>query len=339
MLDQADFIARYDKQGTLGAAGGQLGLLKQRVGLQGKLDGQRVANIVLAGMGGSAAAGELVRGWLSERLPVPVEITRGYTVPGYVGKDTLVVGGSYSGTTEETLSALAQAETQGAQVVVMASGGRMIELAREKGWGYFELPKHPLPRFGVLSAVRAWAELLEALGLLEGLVQELETAGGKTKADWPAGLATRDNEAKQIAEALVGHPVVVYSGPTLGAVASKWKIDLNESAKNLAFWNVLPELSHNEFSGWTLPGRPGLKLVELRSDLDHERIVKRFDLTNQLLSDKIAPIEVRAEGKTKLEQLLWTFMLGSFVGVYLGVLNQVDPATLPMVDELKRRLG
>jgi glucose/mannose-6-phosphate isomerase len=150
---------------------------------------------------------------------------------------------------------------------------------------------------------------------------------------------TADNPAKQIAGALVGHAAVVYSGPALGFLAMRWKIALNENAKNLAFYNYFPEMNHNEFVGWGHPEQHGLKVIELRSDFDNDRIIKRFDVTNRLLSDRFAPIEVHAKGETRLQQMFWTLLLGDFVSVYLAILNGVDPTPVDLVEKLKQELG
>jgi glucose/mannose-6-phosphate isomerase len=137
----------------------------------------------------------------------------------------------------------------------------------------------------------------------------------------------------------VGHPVVMYGGPTLALPTMKWKIDFNENSKHLAFYNYLPEFNHNEFNGWAHPERSGLKVVELRSDLDHSQVQKRFDVTNKLLSNRFAPIEVHAEGETKLEQMLWTLILGDFTSAYLAFLNGIDPTPVDLIEKLKKELA
>lgn len=353
MLDQADFIARYDKQNVLGVLGALPEQLQhdypETPGLAA-LEG--ATSVVLAGMGGSAQQGEFIKTWLSDRLPVPFVIVRDYTLPAFVGPETLVVVSSYSGNTEETLAALDEAEKRGARIVVLASGGKLLERAKAKGHAHhrllpeghphFDLPTDLQPRMAVLYAVRALTTLLERLGLVEGALAELAEAGvwlqGHAGA-WGVEVATDENAAKQIASELVGHPVVVYAGPTLAFAAMKWKIAFNENAKNIAFYNYLPEFNHNEFQGWLHPEQSGLKVIELRSDLDNARVVKRFDVSNRLLSQAFAPVEVQAEGETALQQLVWVIALGEYVATYLAILNQVDPAPVDLVEKLKKELG
>lgn len=343
MLDKADFIARYDKENALGVVAGLPEQLRHDYPeVPGLPEAAEIEQIVVAGMGGSAQPGEFIKTWLGDRLPVPLVMVRDYDLPAFVGPETLVVASSYSGNTEETLEALEVALERGAQVVVSASGGKLVEAARAKNLPYFELPTGIQPRMAVLYAVRAMVTLLERVGLVEGALEEMAAAGTWLEGEmgsWGPEAPTADNAAKQIASELVGHPVVVYAGPVLAFAAMKWKIAINENAKNIAFYNYFPELNHNEFQGWLNPDKHGLKVVELRSDSDHARVVKRFDVTNRLLSNRFAPIEVRAEGKTKLEQLVWTIALGEYVATYLAVLNQVDPTPVDLVEKFKKELG
>jgi glucose/mannose-6-phosphate isomerase len=342
MLDEADFIARYDKSDSMAVIGEQPEQLLHKYSALTGLGDAKFTNIVLAAMGGSALAAEFIKNLTSGRLMVPMEIVRDYHLPAYVNSSSLVVCYSYSGSTEETIASLREARKRGAQVVVMASGGALMETAKKEGLPYCVLPGEIQGRYGVLNGVRSWAQLLEELGLAPGLVEEVEAAGrwlmGEAEA-WGAETETDSNSAKQIASELVGHSVVVYGGPTLSGLAMKWKVDLNENAKNLAFWNWFPEMNHNEFSGWAHPRDHGFKVIELTSNLDNEQVGKRFASTNSLLSSRFAPIIIQAAGKTKCEQMVWTFMLGSYVSAYLGILNKVDIGTLPLVDKLKQRLS
>lgn len=340
MLDDPKYIARFDRSNGFDMVAGQPQQLRQQYEFKApKMD--QINSIVLAGMGGSALAAEFIRSWLSDRLTVPFEIVRGYDLPKHVGKHTLVVVSSYSGNTEETLSCLEQVESTGATVAYMSAGGKLAQAATDKT--YIQIPAGNQPRLAVLYGVKALATLLESLNLAEDVVTELETA-----AEWlleevthfATNIPEDDNIAKQVAKQLAGSPVVVYGGPTLAMPAMKWKIDINENGKNIAFWNQLPEFNHNEFIGWGNPNDSLLKVVQLQSSLDNERIKKRFEVSNRLLSGTMpAPIIVTAHGQTKLQQMLWTMLLGDFVATYLALLNQVDPIPVDLIEKLKKELG
>lgn len=342
MLDLADTISRYDKHDILGVIAGQPQQLRQEYKYDGIAELAGANSIVLAGMGGSALAGEFIKHWLSDRLPVPFEIVRGYELPAYVGKDTLVVVSSYSGNTEETISCLHDAQKRAAKVVVMSAGGALIEAATAQHLPALDVPGGLQPRLAVLYGVKALAGLLEELGLARGLVKELEAVATWSEGEikgWGAAVPTAENSAKQLAEAFLGHPIVVYAGPTLALPAMKWKIDANENAKNLAFYYNWPEFNHNEFLGWAHPARAGLRVVELQSSLDHPQIAKRFEVSNRLLSGTMPePIIITAVGETRLEQMVWTILLGDYAMAYLAFLNQVDPTPVPMIEKLKGEL-
>ncbi len=342
MLDDQTFIAKYDVSNALGIIGGQPDQLTQDYDTS-HIEKFEVRNIVLAGMGGSALAAEFTRSWLSDRLPVPFVIDRDYNDPGFVNENTLFIASSYSGNTEETISALEQAAAKKAHIVILTAGGKEEEIAKEKNYPLLLTPSGLQPRLAVLYGVKALCQLFDTLELTKGATDELMAGGEWAKAHidtWVATAPAVGNVAKQIAQALFGSPVVVYGGPSLAMPTMKWKIDINENAKNVAFYNILSELDHNEFQGWIFPERKQLKVVELQSSFDNDRIKKRFEVTNRLLSGHMpAPIIVQAIGESKLEQMLWTLLLGDFVSAYLAFLNGIDPTPVKLVEQLKKDLG
>ena len=343
MLDQADVISRYDQHDILGVIASQPKQLRQTYSAAGLAKFKGATSIVVAGMGGSALAAEFVKSWLGDRLPVPLIIVRNYELPAFVDKHTLVIASSYSGNTEETVSCLQEAEQRGAMIVEISTGGHLQDEGKAHHLLEIDLPAGLQPRLAVLYGVKAIVTIIEALGLVDGLKRELEQAADWVEGQldsWIAATPTTENPAKQLAEAFLGHPVVVYGGPVLAFPAMKLKIDANENAKNLAFYNYLPEFNHNEFLGWGHPEKSGLCVVELQSTLDHPQIQKRFSVTNRLLTGAMPdPIVVTAQGKTCLEQMLWTTLLGDYAMAYLAFLNQVDPTPVALVEKLKHELA
>lgn len=341
MLDDSAYIGTLDHSNGLGIIGGQPAQLRTKFSAKTKpLKG--LQQITVVGMGGSAIAAEVVRAWLGDRLPVPLVIVREYDIPAYIGKQSLVVLSSYSGNTEEELAAAKQVIASGAQVVVVTAGGQLAELAAKQSYPVFELTPGYQPRLAVLAMAKALVAIIEQQGLLKGLSKELESTADWLEtavARWGIDTLSAENPAKQVAEELHGNAAVIYGGPTLAIAAMKWKIDLNENAKNLAFWNQYSEFNHNEILGWLNPKATNFKVVELHSNLDNPRINKRFELTNRLLSGKLPiPIVVQAAGETKLQQLLWAILLGDFVSAYLGLLNGIDPIPVPLIEKLKKEL-
>jgi glucose/mannose-6-phosphate isomerase len=298
-------------------------------------------NIVYAGMGGSALAAQMSLTWPGYNMPF--EIVRNYDVPQYVSDKTYFIAASYSGNTEETLSAIAQAAERGAHIAVITSGGKLADTAREKNYPLALLPGGLQPRHAVFYNLTALVTLLAQAELLVQDAGELNAAAGflqeKVKA-WLPTVPTKDNPAKQIALECIGKSVVVYGGPKMYPAAYKWKISFNENAKHIAWVNQFPEFNHNEFLGWTKqPVNKPYTVIDLRSNLEHERIQKRFEVTERLLSGmRPAPIIVQAEGKTLLEQLLWTVALGDFVTLYTALLNGINPTPVDLIEKFKDEL-
>lgn len=336
-----DRIEAFDKSDALGVAATQPAQLKHDFDLEIDLSG--VENIVLAGMGGSALAAEFVRSWLGDRLPLPFVIVRDYRLPAFVGANTLLFISSYSGNTEETLACLDSDEARKAKTVVMTAGGELAKRAQDLNLPLLTIPAGLQPRMAVLYGVKAITAVIEPLGLQNASSELLEAytwVADEARA-WTRNIS--DNPAVKLAEALHGSVPVVYAGATLSMVALKWKINFNENSKNLAFWYTWPEFSHNEFQGWLDPPQipqKDFKVIELQSDLDHPHVARRFEITDQLLAGHMpAPIVIKAQGGTRLQQMLWTLLLGDFVSIYLGILNEVDPTGVDLIEELKQKLA
>ncbi len=341
MLDDLKLIHGRDAQDALGVVEKQWQQLHYDFSVDvSKFSG--ISNIVLAGMGGSAWPAVYLNTWADPK--VPFEIVRDYELPAYVGKDTLFISSSYSGNTEETLSALDAAEARGAQVAVIAAGGKLAEIAKAKQHTFFGIPTGIQPRMSSFYFLVALVQLLEPLRLVpEGKLAELQDSGNWLKnqiTTWGAATPTKQNSAKQLALELIGKSIVVYSGPKLFPAAKKFKICLNENAKNIAWVNQYPEFNHNEFIGWSShPVEKPYAVVEIRSNLEHARVQKRFVVSERLLSGKRpAPEIIEPVGETHLQQLLWTSNFCDFVSVYVALLNGINPTPVDLVEKLKKLL-
>lgn len=341
MLDNATVIAQKDPQDALGVAAAQGNYFSLSFDAQ-FTPSHPVLNIVWAGMGGSALPMVVVQSW--PQTTIPFEIVRGYDIPPYVSQSTLFVASSYSGNTEETLEALEKAEAAGAQIVVVAAGGKLADIANEKGYPLFSIPAGIQPRMATFAFVSAFTHIVDPLNITSADTSELPSVDAWLRekvAAWSADIPVDQNLAKQIALELMGKTVIVYSGPKLFPAANKWKICMNENAKNTAWANQYPEFNHNEFIGWSShPVEKPFAVVELRSSIEHERVQKRFEVTERLLSGmRPKPLVVTPEGDTLLQQLAWSFALGDFVSIYLAILNGVNPTPVDLVEKLKKELG
>jgi len=335
-------IHERDAQDLLGIAGKQAAQLHHAFELRGTGDFAGVRNIVYGAMGGSALPALFMSSW--PELCAPFELVRGYELPPYVGKQTLFIASSFSGNTEETLEAIAEAEARGAHIAVITNGGKLQQLAEEHGYTLALLPQ-AFSRLSLWYNLRALLQILEKAGVLaDDFRPDLTAAAAwleKVLPTWAPQSGTSVNAAKQLAQELMGKSLVVYSGPKLFPVAYKWKLGFNESAKQIAWVNQYPELNHNEFTGWSKqPVDKPYAVIELRSNLEHPRIQKRFEVTERLLSGmRPSPLVVTVEGESLLQQLLWSAAFGDFVSIYLALLNGLNPAPLALVDKLKQAMS
>jgi glucose/mannose-6-phosphate isomerase len=341
MLDDLKYINQTDKVDALGIAGNEPKQLTYDFALT--VDYSGIENVVYAAMGGSALAASLSQTWPGYK--VPCEIVRSYNLPDYVSSKTLCIVASNSGNTEETLSALAEAEAKKAKIVVIAGGGKLKEIAETKGYPLALLPDAKQPRYGVFYNLKALVEIGKQtnifaqtdLSLLELAVPFLQE---KVKG-WQPIVSVRDNLAKQIALDCLGKSVVIYAGPKLAPAAYKWKISFNENAKHIAWYGIYSEFNHNEFIGWSQqPIDKPYCIIDLRSDLEHPRIQKRFALSARLLSGKRPEaLVVQVEGNNIVEQLLYAVLLGDFTTLYTAIANGIDPAPVDLVEKFKRILN
>lgn len=343
MLDDLKYIHERDAQDALGVAERQWQQLEYDFTTDfGNLSNVQYDNVVLGGMGGSALAALIGTTWPG--LTIPFEIVRDYDIPEYVSNKTLFIASSYSGNTEETLSALEQAEAKNAVVVVIAHGGKLEEIAAQKQYPFLKLPDTGQPRYATLVGLKAFVSVLVGAGLADKeLLKELTGSVEYLKshvASWVATVPTASNSAKQLALELIGKSIVVYSGAKFYPAAYKWKISFNENAKHVAWVNQYPEFNHNEFIGWTKqPTDKPYTVIDIRSNLEHPRTLKRFEVSERLLSGvRPAPYVIIPEGKTLLQQLLWTTALGDFTSLYLAILNGLNPTPVDLIEKFKKSL-
>ncbi len=301
--------------------------------------------IVILGMGGSAIGGALLAGLVSDECSLPILPVGGYDLPAHVGADSLVVVSSHSGNTEETLSTFAQAEERGCRIVAVTTGGRVAELAGQKGYPILRFPKESPPRAALGFSFTLLLGLLHRAGFLrdyrEDVAEAVEVMDALRVSLAPE-VDLADNPAKQMATRLAGRFPVVYGAGFLSPVARRWKGQFNENSKNWAAWEEMPELNHNAVVGYGLPqeARRVITVVMLRSALDHHRVQLRWEATRGLLDEAGVACETAwGEGKSRLAQMFSLIHFGDYVSLYLAMLNGADPSPVPPITILKKRLA
>lgn len=340
VLDDLKMIHDRDQQDALGVAEKQWEQLLYNFEIP--TISADIQNIVYAGMGGSSLSALLSQTWPGYDLPF--EVCRTYDIPVYVGKNTLFFAASFSGSTEETLSALKQAEEKGAVIVIIASGGPLADIAEAKKYPFARLPVITQPRYGALYVLKAIVQVMIATGLWDDSKKvELEALAEKCKAALAAyrpDVPTDKNPAKQLALEIAGSSPVLYASSLFFPVAYKWKISFNENAKNVAWCSQYPEFNHNEFLGWTShPIDKPYKIIDLRSSFDHSQIQKRFEVSDRMLSGKRpAAHVVQLQGETILEQMVYGTTFGDFVTLYVALLNGLNPTPVDLITKFKAEL-
>ncbi len=306
---------------------------------------RQVNKIVVLGMGGSAIGGDLLRTLAEGECAVPIAINRDYTVPAFVNADSLVIACSYSGNTEETLTAFDEVSNRGAALLAITTGGQLDQRARGLGVPLLTFRYQSQPRAALGYSLVSLIGVVQKLGFIGDKSDDLEEAITVMEAlqeKIGAAVPVTRNPAKQLAKQLYGHLPVIYGSGYLAEVAHRWKTQLNENTKAWSFFEPLPELNHNAVVGYRFPEELAERIlvVMLIPSLDHPRNKARFQVTQEILTRRgIAYETIQARGTSPLAQMLSTIHFGDYVSFYLAMLYEVDPSPVKVIDYLKERLA
>jgi len=318
-----------------------------RIGTQSPLtlNTKGVKSIVVTGMGGSAIGGDLVRSYLSSELKVPFSVSRSYALPAYVNRHTLVVVSSYSGDTEETLSSYRDAIRRGTKVLCITTGGEVERLAGKHGHPCIKVPPGLQPRAALGYSFFPLLIALSRLGFIKPQQREIkETVGAlKSRSILYRNPKGPGNLPLEIAERLHGRLPILYSASDhLDAVNVRWRGQISENAKQLAYGHVLPEMNHNEIVGWNM-NRSLMKrmtVVFLRDRGTHPRVQLREEITKKIIKSYASDVlEVRSEGRSLLARIMSLVYLGDWVSFYLAILNKQNPTPVKAIEYLKGELA
>lgn len=344
MLDSMDAMRRIDSRDVLAMIRGIPDHLVEGLQLGRSTDaiGDSPSNVVICALGGSAIGGDLVSYWLSRASEVPCQVVRGYDLPAYVGKRSLVIAASYSGNTEETLSMAEEAISRKARVVAISSGGGLAEIADREGLSHCVVPKDMLPRSTIGYLFGAMAGILERNNVVdgEGCVIESVDLLRRIIADCGPEVETANNPAKKLAHQLHGTVPVVVGYGLSSPIARRWANQLNENAKMLAFSCDIPEMNHNSIVGWMADGRSsGFSMVFLDHEVDDERMRRRVEATKAMVAERVRVFSSLAVGADVLDKMFSLVAMGDYVSVYSAFLRKEDPSTTMPIEELKRILS
>lgn len=302
-------------------------------------------NIVIVGMGGSAIGGEILKDWLRDELPIPIEVSRDYILPAYVNEDTLVIANSYSGNTEETLSAFLAANKRKCTTIAITSGGQLLSFSKKLRVPHVTIPAGLPPRVAVPYLFFPLPVLMKKMGILSNIedeveeaIQVLERIGKANSLSIPA----ETNKAKKLAQELMGTVPIIYGFRQYGAIAHRLKTQFNENSKTPSKHDVFPELNHNETVGWEAPETltKNFSVILIRDPDESPEIRRRIETTTSLAFSRAKKVlEIDAEGQGKLAKMFSILCIGDFASVYLAILQGKDPTPVKIIERMKRELA
>ena len=299
-------------------------------------DVKRIQNILISGLGGSGIGGTVVSEILADRLSLPVIVNKDYSLPEFVNENTLVIACSYSGNTEETLAVFELAEKKNAQVICISSGGKLSQLAKEGAHELVTIPGGLPPRASFGYPFVQLLNVFVKLGFVSGLLMKDIAAAIKLLEQEQENI---QHEAVALANKLFGKTPVIYALSGCEGIALRFRQQLNENSKMLAWHNVFPEMNHNELVGWT-GKKDELAVVALRTSNDHPKNVIRLEICKTIISDCTSSwSDIFAKGDTRISQALYLIHLTDWVSLYLAQLKNIDPVEVKVIDFLKGELA
>lgn len=290
---------------------------------------------IILGMGGSHLAGDLIK---NVRPELDIIIHKNYDLPVLTDKELknyLIIASSYSGNTEEVFSGLKLAYAKKLNIIVMATGGKLIKFAKEKKLAYIQMPNFGIqPRSALGFSCKA---MLKAMGQKE-LYQELETLSETIKGQ------QYEASGKKLAKVLKNKIPIIYASENNFALAYNWKIKFNETGKIPAFYNLLPELNHNEMTGFDVAEKTknlskNFSFIFIHDDKDHKQIKKRMTVVAKLYKKRgLSVINLKLTGKNKWFQIFSNLLVADFASYYTSQNYGLESEQVPMVEEFKKMI-
>lgn len=303
-------------------------------------------NVIVTGLGGSAIGGDILRSYALQKTRIPILVNRDYDLPEYTDPNTLVLAVSYSGNTEETLSAYQQARNKGADIICVTGGGKLLEMGQDDGYTVIKVPGGLVPRAATGYLFAPLALALEKIGLLKGAaadIGEVVSVLQELRELLSPRIDAPDNKARAIAARMKDSiPVIWGVSGTSEIAALRWKAQINENAKSPAYYNIFPELNHNEIVGFEVPTEllSRLTVIILRCQSDKERINKRIEISKNIIKDKVKNIlEVNSQGESFLAQFYSLTYIGDYASTYLALEYGLNPTPVKVIDYLKAELA
>jgi glucose/mannose-6-phosphate isomerase len=292
-------------------------------------------NILICGMGGSGIGGKLVASWVESELNCPINFCQDYSIPNYVNKNTLVIGSSNSGNTEETLSAVAQAHDKGAAIIGICTGGELKAFCNKWNYECIITPGGNPPRTALAYSI---VQLIHVFGELGLTNTELITEYATTNNLLVKNSDAIKSEAKKLAEFVNGNRLMIYAETKDEAIAIRARQQFNENSKVLCNHHTIPEMNHNELVGW-YGGTGDFAVLFLNTGDWHEKNLKRLAFSKKVIAGKTSKIyELETQGNTQIERALYMIHIIDWASLYIAEMNDVDSIYIGVIDDLKNML-
>jgi glucose/mannose-6-phosphate isomerase len=294
-----------------------------------------IKNVLICGMGGSGIGANIVHQWIYDDIAIPVSFCQDYTIPNFVNENTLVIGCSYSGNTEETMAALEQAKARNASIVGISSGGALNNFCVENNYDSILIPSGNQPRAAIAFSIIQLLHVLKSYALISSNLFDIITNAKKFLVENQEQIK---RDASLIAEKLFGKVAAIVVEKKYEGVAIRAKQQFNENSKYLTWVSVIPEMNHNELVGW---GGGDNRFVALFIDAAdvHIQNNKRFVLTKQIIAEKTPyTFSVKALGSNYVERYIYLIHLLDWASYYLVEMNKVDAFDIDAINFLKHEL-
>lgn len=307
----------------------------------------KIDNVIITGMGASGIAGDILMHLYKDRIDVPVYVNQGYDLPKWAKKDTLALFISYSGNTEETLSAFKIASQRKCKIICISSGGRLQEFSEKRGISHIKIPSGFQPRAAIGYFIYLLLDIFRRTGLLkhsiDSEIEEVIDVVTEFVKQNNTSVPDLENPSKQIARKLLNSIPQLYGWGIYAPIAKRWRTQFNENSKLIARDDIIPESNHNDIVGWSLNpevSRQFSCILFRDKEVESLPISTRLEFMINLFQDIVANIiEIRPKGKSKLAKVMYLICLGDFVSCYLAILRDIDPSPVDVISEFKDRLA
>jgi len=350
MLDNLKAISQIDKSDMLGKVASfpeQIKESKEIVETSQLESFLKINNIIISGMGGSAISGDIVQSLLRDRLDIPIYVNRQYDLPKWANKNTLLISQSYSGNTEETLSAFKHGCQKRCKIIGISSGGKLKEFCEKRDISHIKIPKDLPPRAATGYMLFSSLYCLKKIRILKlDLESEIDESISITqdfRNQNKKEIVEKDNISKKIAKKILNTTPQIYGFDFYSPIAKRWCTQFNENSKIICQYDEVSECNHNDIVGWSMDPETAKKFTCILfrdSEIETIYMSKRLDFMKKLYETVSANvIEIQVKGKKRLAKMMYAMYLGDFISCYLAILRKIDPTPVSIINELKNELS